>query len=461
MVDFDDSQDSSENLIPLEPGSIDNLLTPQLAQALLLAPAIEKREGKLPPRGGLTFHHNNSIWEEVNLERLKRSDVDITLDSFFLFEWLPRSPGLYYTPEGRSARREAKMNIMSTSGNRIVYNPYGKLSMLDGGVGSIRLKPLKIEGENHFFVSASSSGLCDEGFPVAIPEDLFNKIIDEISSRGSVVRTVTGKLKFIPDELEKIYSGYRSVPKRFLKVEQVSINKQPKSRSLAGLTVNVAVSFLSSYEGEEKVYATYVGFEPGDKNNFRTSMEWLEHDYVHREFNGKIITDFDQVVPHFKSAPFSLSKVMSLNISSSDIGDNWGRYKDVMQYNADRFQPVQLTIKEFYMTKYNISGGIQGIVGDNNSGNTVNQSNQLLQQFDMDAIKKQLELLRFEAKKLAESGEHDEQIGAIASAEKAAIEGDRSKVVENLKKLGKWTFDVATRIGTTLLASVIKEAAGL
>jgi hypothetical protein len=39
----------------------------------------------------------------------------LTLKDFLLFEWLPRAPGIFYTPEAEQARRDAMHFIVPTS----------------------------------------------------------------------------------------------------------------------------------------------------------------------------------------------------------------------------------------------------------------------------------------------------------------------------------------------------------
>src|SRR5262245_4099118 len=56
------------------------------------------------------YHANDSLWEAIiysSVPPLAR----VRLNSFFLFEWLPRAPGLYFTHDGYMARQEAKAQI--------------------------------------------------------------------------------------------------------------------------------------------------------------------------------------------------------------------------------------------------------------------------------------------------------------------------------------------------------------
>ena len=136
-------EQSSRNLIPLMVDKFKAFLKNHILTANYIAPP----SLSLPTSPDEAFYSNNSIWEKINYGIIRRTDINIILDSFFLFEWFPRSPGLYYTPTGFKARREAQSNIERIDEGVLVYNPYGKSSMLEGGIGNIRLKPIKIDNE--------------------------------------------------------------------------------------------------------------------------------------------------------------------------------------------------------------------------------------------------------------------------------------------------------------------------
>lgn len=311
------------------------------------------------------FHSNNGIWEAVIYDQIRRSDINLVLESFFLFEWFPRSPGLFHTANGRFARREAEKNIENIRDGVVVYNPYGKASMLEGGIGNVRLKPIRIENDDIYLMSASSNGNCHEGFPVALSSHLYNQCIEEINDRGVVVRTLIGKLKFIPNELASLYRGYTEVPQLYLSVEETRLPTFPKSREMEELEVSVAVSFVSAYEDMAKLYASYVNFDPGSKHSFRDRVTWMEQDYVVGKYKGHVITDFDEQKSHFANAPFSLEKVMNLKLNQTEVSLITNEIGVDASRLLDHQARIQIFAKEMYMSKYNISGGQQGAVGDN------------------------------------------------------------------------------------------------
>ena len=78
-----------------------------------------------------TYHDNHVIWGDTISQKL-RSHKRIVLEDFYLFEWFPRSPGLYFTEEGAYAREEAMqyIHVESSSKDSVVFNAYGKMKML-------------------------------------------------------------------------------------------------------------------------------------------------------------------------------------------------------------------------------------------------------------------------------------------------------------------------------------------
>ncbi len=108
---------------------------------------------------------------------------------------------------------------------------------------------------------------------------------------------------------------------------------------------------------------------------------------------------------------------------------------------------------------YNV--GQSGVTGPNAEVNNINMnqgSNQNFNEMNIDALYKELETLRMELKKLSQSPEHDQAIGAIASAEIEIKKGDRSKALEYLKQAGTLAFDIAHQDRVNLATLAIKNS---
>lgn len=458
---YDDaSSRASKKLVELSPITLPNLVEPHVGCSFyLFASTVESLDKE--KASDMEFSQNGTIWQKVLYGNLKRTDQVIKLDSFYLFEWFPRCPGLYYTENARIARSEAARNIISTENGMIVYDPYGKMTMLDGGIGSIRLLPIQIEGSSYYLMSASSTEICDQGFPVAVPENLYNKFINQILEKGAVPVDLWGKMIVVPKTIRNIYTGYKGVPKMLLKIDDIRNTQMERCQNEA-LTVNVAVSFESNFDGRKSIYASYVSFDPSSSSSFQESVEWLEEDYVGQRYKGRIITDFDETMEHFKNASFSLSKVMNFQVKSKD-------FQDINpSYDFKEYIHIQNVVSNQYTTtiiqkmeknqNINVSGGQIGALGDGAIAQNFTQNQTIAdKEIDLQQLVEELSRLRNQAKTESSTLEHDSEIGTLAGAEAAARAGDKPKVLELLSKAGKWTLDIATKIGTGLVVSILKD----
>ncbi|HYY97489.1 MAG TPA: hypothetical protein VE642_02810 [Pyrinomonadaceae bacterium] len=118
-------------------------------------------------------------------------------------------------------------------------------------------------------------------------------------------------------------------------------------------------------------------------------------------------------------------------------------------------------IKELYMdSKYKITGGTQGAVGDNavNYGNIYSQWKQ--EGGDLSALATELATLRAELGKKASQASDYEAAASIAKAEDAAKKDEGSTVFEHLRNAGKWAYEVALSVGVPAAVEALKKALG-
>lgn len=79
----------------------------------------------------------------------------------------------------------------------------------------------------------------------------------------------------------------------------------------------------------------------------------------------------------------------------------------------------------------------------------------------MEELAIELGRLRAAVRTEPDSTERDSAVGALADAEAAAVAGDRSGVLANLKRAGVWVLGVADGIGSDVATAAIKMALGL
>jgi hypothetical protein len=149
-----------------------------------------------------TYTDNAAFWQRLFAHDGPTEGYTVRLSNFVLTEWLPLRPGLYHTDRASTARNEAihygrilpdderapvplrdlVRSAMSQRPRGIqtdnikykesvvqIFTPDGKMGMIDGGIGCIRLKPRSNRPDFPWLMGASSSGIVHEGLIVAAP----------------------------------------------------------------------------------------------------------------------------------------------------------------------------------------------------------------------------------------------------------------------------------------------------
>ena len=203
-------------------------------------------------QASISYHNNEDVWRDIIGNRVS-AGMEIILERFHLLDWFPRAPGLFYTPRAEWAREVAFRYLHArswhspirdhagrTAGKErpsdytVVFTPSGKQSMLDGGIGAIRLKPIAMFGEPHWLVTASSDGVTHTGVPLAIPRRIYSSLLPRIHQRGAVCATIRGELEFVPDPFSRLFDRTIMVPRLLVKVTEVQpSDRQPLNWKLA------------------------------------------------------------------------------------------------------------------------------------------------------------------------------------------------------------------------------------
>jgi hypothetical protein len=268
-------------------------------------------------RGTRTYRDEAALWADAlgsgalyETERLRLEEVD-------LLEWIPRSPGLYHTDGGSTARGEAERHVLAHEEGGVVLDPIGKAGMVWGGLGCVRLAMKDVGGLPTKFMCATSSGRAHRGFVVAVGGDDYARIAGDIVRRGSVPCSVKGRLRVAtPDSGLPIGFG-TGVPRFYLAADKLEPLR--RSHRQVSLDVTPAVTFKPGTESPDDLwpdrpYYAYAHFDPSRPGALDACVEWLEDTYVGTRFNGRILTDFDEQVGHFGPVACPLSDVMDLTI---------------------------------------------------------------------------------------------------------------------------------------------------
>jgi hypothetical protein len=468
-------------LAPKGNHGVEEFVLPQvIGRSLLMAP--NKGDG----RRDVTYHSAEEFWCDVLDERLIAERI-VILEAMRVFEWFPRNPGLFHTDRGRSAREEAQHHILSIDAQQFrnyvssadappdhasliksitqlydatraqIFTPRGKMSMLQGGVGCVRYKPVDMKSIGKAWFMSASSGLApDEGIPLLVPDEIYQDLIDRIRARGFAPANLRGRIRFIPEEYRDYYSMRHGIPRLYVEVEEMKYSAEIDH---GYGVVSIAASFAAEINGKAAIYAAYATFDPGHKGGRRSAVDWLEEEYVRGLYKGEMLTDFDQQSPSFSDALFSLDDVMT----SPDLATTIFRlrkYYGRFNWSMLEQQSINFTVDRRDMRmKIHIGGDAKNVViGGHGSSNSLVLNHSQLQQ-----LTHELGQAKQALKSEPDFEERDRMIGALADAEAAAKEGDQEAVTSALKRLKPFkdkAVDLLEKVGVGVAVAAIRAAIG-
>lgn len=257
-----------------------------------------------PGRGTRTIDSNEEFWRTAPTAY---EGQEVALRSFVVMEWLPASPGRYFTPRAVENRNEA-MQFMAPGHTE--YLPLGKLQMILGGIGSVRLSAKQtFLGRTHF-LGATRSGVSHEGLPIAVPHETYRDLAPRLNEIGACLCDITGTVEIVPGDIGSV--GYDvGIPKYMVAVSGIDIH----DRIPSGAQVSVSII----YRGAARDYQmgsgpdaalgwSFFGFsalanrKKDGPPHLQTAVEWLQ-DYARRHSvfpDPPIFCDFDERMDHFE-----------------------------------------------------------------------------------------------------------------------------------------------------------------
>lgn len=327
----------------------------------------------------LTFTDEKDLWEEVKERGLE--SVKVSLNNFYLTEWIPQSPGLFFTPKAESAREDALDHIQNKDDQRIIFDPWGKSLMVNGGIGCLRLTSKTVGGERIKFLSATSSGIAHRGFIVAMREDEYSKISPIISTQGGIQCSLDGSLNYWNSQFKfegnPLFFG-QEVPRVYLSLDRV--HKISRERiPIGSFTVTAAVIFSHKAQGEyssaDVIHWTYSQFDPAIRDSVKRCASWMQEKYVQTMHQGRVLTDFDEKEGHIQGADFPVKSLMDPRTETIQIVDfvrtKLGIQNAMFIQNVGNLQVVEHMIKKEY-TIGNVERGAIIQQGDIGNGAVVN-----------------------------------------------------------------------------------------
>ena len=220
--------------------------------------------------------------------------VPVYLPEFVVTEWSPLSPGRFHTPDAAWCREHAMLT----------YNPERKYPLLSkvqlittGGFGSLRLAPRVTLGQPMHIWGASSSGVCHEGIPIAIPIHLADRVAILLGQSGGVRCSIRGRIHSFPRTADNQFQYNRGVRRRYVLVEAIEARDACERDEIL---VTGAVLLDTRKPGW-----VFASFRPGNLEIGRAA-DWIE-EYIQRYAPGAaILSDFDENADWFSGSRVEL-----------------------------------------------------------------------------------------------------------------------------------------------------------
>jgi hypothetical protein len=194
-----------------------------------------------------------------------------------------------------------------------------------------------------------------------VPAPLYERYFDVLGEDGGFRCRLTGRLHAVPDAFDPLFRRVVGVPRVYLLAE--NIQPQPGGDGEPFLATG-AVTFEAAlsdqvdagrweWEPVSDLHGAYVTFSPSQRESVREAAEWLAETYVEGLFGGRIITDFDEIVPRFPDAPFGLPRVTASKMDRASVDKIVGKTNaspDVSKLFAERADQLSLGARDFFIS---------------------------------------------------------------------------------------------------------------
>jgi hypothetical protein len=234
----------------------------------------------------------------------------VRLNGFSLTDWFPRAPGVYWSRYARNARESVYSERANTDADLGMYfSPESKMGLIeDGGMGTIRLRPRRIDGEDCWLATALTGIECHCGIPLAIPDT----VLREAGVRWGDQANIQGRVRFLQDAgLDATASAVHHARPLIVFVDE--LEGVALRRSRGPIVISPVALFEStdseSRHGYDRAQYTFVKCAAGDDSELDAAVDWIEK-YA-TKYAGRVITNFDEQRPVLADAPLSYQRLVA------------------------------------------------------------------------------------------------------------------------------------------------------
>ena len=265
---------------------------------------------------------------------------EVRLKDFRLTDWFPRAPGVYWSRGAAEAREYVRIRPPNSDPELGFYvSPESKMGLIEeGGIGSIRLRPRKIDDEICWLTTALSGNECHQGIPLAIPKSVLEKAAVEWGDQVNI----EGTARFLQDAgLEDTAAYVHHARPLIIFVEKIS---GLKTRRKPDPIIITPVALFESTQEErypfDKPQYTFVQCIAGADSELDAAGEWITK-YAAKH-SGRVITNFDEQRPILSNAPLSYQKLVAKTYDKSVFNHYSGEIKSARIDQVIQRSVVQL-----------------------------------------------------------------------------------------------------------------------
>jgi archaellum component FlaC len=293
---------------------------------------------------------------------------EVRLKNFRLTDWFPRAPGVFWSDDAQFARR----TVMAGPSHEDPYlgryfSPKSKMDLIeDGGIGSVRLRPRKIDEKDCWLATALTGHECHSGVPLAIP----NKVLNKASVEWGEQAVIEGRVRFLQDAgLDDTAASVHHARPLIVFVDKI---KGVKAKEKLDPIIISPVALFESADSNgsrfERAQYTFVQCPAGEDAQLDGAAEWIEK-YAEKH-SGRVITNFDEQRPLMADAPLSYQKLVARTYDRTVIEHFSGTIR------ADRVDRVLNEIYQYGDTRVenNINVGGSAIINIDSTLNNVSQA---------------------------------------------------------------------------------------
>jgi hypothetical protein len=270
----------------------------------------EKNRKEDPPlQREKVFLSEEEFWREAGSLTFQ----SVRLNKFRLSDWFPRTPGVYWSRHGIRTR-ETVYRGATTFDSRLgrIFAPQSKMSLIEeGGIGTIRLRPRRLDDTDCWFATAVKRPQCAGGIPLLVPHTFIREGAIEWGNTVNVVGTV----RFLQDaKLDDVAAHVHHASPVIIFVEE--IEGHPSRERSEEITITPVVLFdqSSSIDSEDRYRRRsdfgYTFVQSGsDDRELDDAADWIE--LYAKKHGGKVLTNFDERSPMLADAPLSYQRLVS------------------------------------------------------------------------------------------------------------------------------------------------------